>query len=380
MRILVLVPGYLPGFKSGGPIRTVENMINALGDSHEFSVICADRDLGDSQCYEGVVPNGWSRIGRALVLHLAPGIGGYWRLLKIIRSSDFDVMHINSFFSFKYGIYPVLLSKLLDGRSKTIILGPRGEFSKGALSIKALKKRLFIFLSKITGLHSRVVWHASSPHERDDICNVIGDRAKVRVAQDIAIPPRARPLEIRSTADPLRIIFISRISPKKNLAGAISILKRVTAPVHFSIYGPIEDEAYWTKCRDELSRLPSNISVTYGGTLHPDAVSAALSEHDLFLFPTYGENFGHVIAEALFSGVPVLVSDQTPWRNLEALGLGWDLPLSDTSGFSERIEACSRLEPAGYLEWRRRVQQWARLNIVSEDVLADNQALFDNLE
>lgn len=380
MRILILVPGYLPGFKSGGPIRTVENMINALADSHEFSVICEDRDLGDSQSYEGVVPNEWSRIGRALVLHLAPGIRGYWRLFKVIRSSDFDAMHINSFFSFKYGIYPILLSKLLDGHSNAIILGPRGEFSKGALSIKASKKKLFIFLSKIVGLHSRVVWHASSSHERDDIFNAMGNGVKVRVAQDIAIPPRARPFEIRGHADPLRIIFVSRISPKKNLAGALAILRRVTVPVHFSVYGPIEDEGYWTKCRDELDRLPANISVTYGGAIHPDAVPAVLSQHDLFLFPTYGENFGHVIAEALFSGVPVLVSDQTPWRNLEALGLGWDLPLSDSSGFADKIAACSRLEPVRYSDWRVRIQQWARLNIVSEGVLADNQALFENLE
>ena len=379
MRILVLVPGYLPGFKSGGPIRTVENMINALADSHEFSVICEDRDLGDSHSYEGVASNEWSRIGRAHVLHLAPGIGGYWRLLKIVRSSDFDVMHINSFFSLKYSIYPVLLNRLGLHR-KQIIVGPRGEFSKGALSIKSLKKKLFILASRITGLHRRVVWHASTSHERDDILNIMGNAARVRVAQDIATPPTARPLEQRSPADPLRVIFISRISPMKNLAGALSILKRVSVPVQFSVYGPIEDEAYWRDCCDEVSRLPSNISLTYGGTIRPDGVSTVLSEHDLLLLPTYGENFGHVIAEALFSGVPVLISDQTPWRNLEALGLGWDLPLSDTSGFADKIAACSRLAPAGYLEWRIKVQQWARSNIVSESVLIDNHALFDNLE
>lgn len=379
MKILVLVPGYLPGFKSGGPIRTVENMINALADSHDFSVICEDRDLGDSQSYEGVVSNQWSRFGRALVLHLKPGIGGYWRLLKILRSSDFDTVHINSFFSLKYSIYPVLLKKLRV-LNKTLVIGPRGEFSKGALSIKGLKKKLFITLSKLTGLHTYVVWHASSLHEREDIANVMGPRANIRVAQDIAIPPRPHSLAERSPTDPLRIIFISRISPKKNLAGAISVLERVTVPVRFTVYGPIEDEAYWKECRDEMGKLPPNISVTYGGALQPDAVPAELSKNDLLLFPTRGENFGHVIAEALFSGVPVLVSDQTPWRNLEAHGLGWDLPLPDTSSFSDRIEACAKLEPAEYLEWRMRIQEWASVNIVKETVLADNRALFDNLE
>ena len=65
-----------------------------------------------------------------------------------------------------------------------------------------------------------------------------------------------------------------------------------------------------------------------------DEVLSALSGHDLFFLPTLGENYGHVIHEALLSGSQVLLSDQTPWRGLTEAGLGWDLPLEGKGAFA----------------------------------------------
>ncbi|MCB8933280.1 MAG: glycosyltransferase, partial [Chthonomonadaceae bacterium] len=64
----------------------------------------------------------------------------------------------------------------------------------------------------------------------------------------------------------------------------------------------------------------------------------ALQAYDAFFMPTHGENFGHAIWEALAAGLPVVISDKTAWRGLEAAGAGWDLPLSDEAAFTRVVQ------------------------------------------
>ena len=123
-------------------------------------------------------------------------------------------------------------------------------------------------------------------------------------------------------------MFISRISKEKNLIYALRTLCQVSTPLRFDIYGPITDQYVWEKCQQEIRRMPAHIKVSYRGALKK-SVRSTFRQYDLFFFPTVGENFGHVIAESLASGTPVLVSDKTPWSYLEAANLGWDFSLDD---------------------------------------------------
>jgi glycosyltransferase involved in cell wall biosynthesis len=118
------------------------------------------------------------------------------------------------------------------------------------------------------------------------------------------------------------VVFISRISPMKNLLVAIESLMHSTGRVVMSIYGPIEDKAYWARCQAAIERLPSNVEAIYKGALGRDRVRQKFAENDLFLFPTLGENFGHVIAESLSASCPVVCSDRTPWGTVLAAGGG----------------------------------------------------------
>ena len=114
---------------------------------------------------------------------------------------------------------------------------------------------------------------------------------------------------------PLRFVFLSRISPMKNLDFLLRVLAKVSINVKLAIYGPQEDLQYWEHCLSLIKQLPENINVTLGGNVPQKQVRKVFSEHDVFVFPTRGENFGHVIFESLSAGTPVLVSDQTPWQS-----------------------------------------------------------------
>jgi glycosyltransferase involved in cell wall biosynthesis len=146
----------------------------------------------------------------------------------------------------------------------------------------------------------------------------------------------------------LKVVFISRIHPKKNLKKAIEFLKYVEGKIEFNIYGPLEDKKYWMECLEVIKSLPSNIEVEYKGIVSHDKVNEILKEYHIFLFPTLGENFGHVISEALIGGCPVIISDQTPWKNLEKREVGWDISLSDENRFIDAIQCCVNLNNEQY--------------------------------
>ena len=375
--VLIFTSIYFPGFKGGGPIRTIVNMVEALGCEINFSLVTLDRDLGDINPYPNVKSDAWQQVGKAQVYYASPA-HAFTKILKIIRNLQGDALHLNSFFSFRFSILPLLIARWAKPQLP-IVVGPRGEFSEGALILKSAKKRLYITMAKLLGFYKNVIWHASTVHEAEDIRRVMGKDAVIRTAIDIATPEANLTLTPRREGTPLRVIFISRISPKKNLFGAIEILKKVQCPVDFHVYGPAEDQAYWAECQSAAAALPRHVSFSYKGTLQAQQVAQKFAEYDLFLFPTLGETFGHVIAEALSAGLPVLLSNNTPWRDLEAKELGWDLALGQTEGFVRCIEACHDKSAVEYNQWREQIRVWALQNIGDQEAIEQNRQLFMNL-
>lgn len=174
----------------------------------------------------------------------------------------------------------------------------------------------------------------------------------------------------------LRVVFISRVSPMKNLVGALSMLRGVSGEVAFHIYGPLEDLAYWEACKSEINSLPSNVQVEYLGEVEHSRVSRLFSGYDLFLLPTLGENFGHVICEALGAGCPVLISDRTPWRKLSEAGAGWDIPLDDVQAFHRALQCCIDADHESYEGLRVRAKEHVRKYVANPEIISANRRLF----
>ena len=108
-------------------------------------------------------------------------------------------------------------------------------------------------------------------------------------------------------------------------------------------------------------------------------VSSVLKSYDLFFLPTRGENFGHVIMESLSVGTPVLISNKTPWRNLEKIGVGWELPLFDEQKFADKIYDAAQISREEYKKWRLRVQSYGLERAVDPEVISANRRLFIDL-
>ncbi len=85
----------------------------------------------------------------------------------------------------------------------------------------------------------------------------------------------------------------------------------------FDVYGVEEDRSYAQDCKELSSSLGENIRVEFKGPIPYTDVYRTMQAYHIFVLPTLGENYGHVIYEALSAGDPTLISDQTPWRGLE---------------------------------------------------------------
>ncbi len=395
--VLVLLSHYLPGYKAGGPIQSIANMVEALGEELDFRIVTCDRDIGEATPFNGVPAGQWADIGKARVFYLPDTWMALWTLIRILTVTRADLLYLNSFFARRYSILVLLLRRLRLFQPKSVLLAPRGEFSAGAICIKKWRKLTYITLARKAGLYADVLWHASSKFEEVDIQNAFHSGESIAVAGPIAVRardaepklqimtaldlpgsagPAPDPLERLKSAGTIRLVFLSRISRKKNLDRAISTLSAVSGDVQFDIYGPIEDAGYWRTCRELMAQLPPKIKVQYCGEVRHDRVHHVLSEYDALLFPTRGENYGHVIREALSAGCPVIVSDQTPWRGLEKLGVGWDLPLHDAERFRSVIQMCVDMQPDNFAQWAARAHAYGAKLVSDPRIILQNRKLF----
>lgn len=360
MKVLIFADYFEPGFRAGGPIQTLRNTVERLGPHVQFQVITRDRDFGDDRPYfQG--QRGWVARSLALVLYVPPDVAGIFMMVKELPLSRPDVLYLNSLFSPRFSILPLLLRRLGAIKVPAVVLAPRGECSRAALEGKALRKSIYLKVAKLLRLHEDVVWHAAGPTEALDIRRTLGD-VELFVSNDAALPQHsaAFPSQYRrKQKGVLYIVFLSRISRMKNLPFALDVLSRVSTRTHLDIYGPVDDEALWRDCARSIANFPPHITVVYKGAIEPERVKLTLSQYDLFFLPTLGENFGHAVIESLRAATPVLISDRTQWRDLQKRKAGWDLSLEEPEKFGRVIEECSELGEDEWLQLRQGAFQFA---------------------
>ncbi|TYL84600.1 glycosyltransferase [Bradyrhizobium cytisi] len=375
MKVLAFNRHYLPGFKAGGPIRSLANMAEALGDEIRFFIGTLDRDLGDAEPYPELDANAWIKMGKAEVRYFEPENISIRAIRALIEEVRPDCIYLNSFFD------PVFSLRVLIARRAGLIpripllLAPRGEFSPGALTLKSLRKSAYIKGASMSRLTRDVMWHASTEIEADDISRAMSiGSSSIAIGSDLATAPPANVVsawEPRESGSPFRLCFLSRISPKKNLTGALRAVSLAKARVVFDIYGPKEDETYWEECQKLIDGLPPHVSVAYRGEVAHQDIASVFACYDLFLFPTLGENYGHVIFEAMSVGLPVLTSDQTPWNDLCEAGAGWAIA-PDPGSVAACIDEASRWTLAEQSAARAACMRYAEL------ILQDSQSIEQN--
>jgi len=368
-KILIFIDWFTPAFKAGGPIKSVSNIVNTLYTDFDFHIVTSDRDINAVKSFENIIFNQWIKENHYSIIYLTPEKRDHW-IKSHIQEFEYDFYYLNSFFSKNYTIKPLLiLNKFPD---KKIIVAPRGMLGEASLAIKPFKKIIFIKLAKTLGYYKNVIWHATSADEEKNIITQFGSTSNINTAANISSCTIKKQTIVKESGK-LKLVFFSRISPIKNLHVALNILKELKN-VSLTIYGTLEDKVYWNECLSIIKA--NNLDAHYKGLINPKDVLTTLSKFHFLILPTSHENYGHVIVEALTAGCGVIISDNTPWRNLEEKKIGWDINLADKTKFIAVLKHCSLMEQEEYNTIRNNCYNFVENEINTDQEIEDTRNLF----
>ena len=376
-RVLIFIDWFLPGDRAGGPVRSVANLVAHLGEEIDFSVVTRDTDYTSKEPYEEINADEWilTPYG-AKAFYISEDNLSRDTINRLLSETEYDHVYLNGIWSQSFTIWPL---EFLRTHKKNIpvTVAVRGMLAPSALAIKSLKKKAFLHYVKWKGIFNGVTFHATTAKEAKEVRAAFGDNAKVNVAGNL--PRKSTPVEYPHSARKaghIRLISVARISPEKNTLYAIEVLHHTRAETEFDIWGAYYDNEYAHACEYAAKKLPSGNAVRFNGPLPADSIHRVIAESDLLFLPTRGENFGHVILEAMESGTPVLISDQTPWKNLAEHKAGWDLPLEDPKAFAAIIDRVAAMDETELAEWRRGAREFAARYTNDEMLLSLNRQLF----
>ena len=352
-RILVFSDWFDPAYKAGGPVRSLLNLTSIW--PFETSVLTSNEDLDDHGPMKSVESDQWLQKNQNVQVYYqsAPQRSVAF-LKKTILSDCWSAYYINSLFSLWFSIIPLWI---LKGKSLShkVVLAPRGMLHEGAFSQKKNKKKVFVWLGKRIGLWKGILWHATSEWEKQRILKVIDENARVVVFPNIpSLIPRT---QFPSwNAQQQTWLVVSRISPEKGIIETLDWI--ATSPhahkVELIVIGPIENQVYYQQCLRLLAQFPA-LKVQFKGDLPAEKIQPYRENCHLFFSSTKGENYGHSIAESILSGMPVIITNTTAWKDLEVLGIGWDVEWTK-EGFQNAIERWWCLDEKQYLEMLNQIQ------------------------
>lgn len=349
-KILVFIDWFVPGYKAGGPIQSVVNLINQLQGEYEFYVVTSNSDLGEPKPYENIDYNCWITSEKYSVIYLDRKNQNIRKYKALLEERNYDYVYFNSLFSINFTLKPLILARKSDIK---IVLAPRGMLGNGALQLKKRKKQIFLSLFKISGISKKIIWHATANSEASEIKKQFSENICVKIATNLSAVIPERLGFKKKEENRLNLFFLSRISKKKNLKAALQFFLDIKSKyqIVFTIIGPIEDLDYWRSCEKVIEKMPSNVTVEFLGAVPNYQLNQILKDQHFMLLPTFNENFGHVIMESWQNGCPVIISDQTPWENLFHKKLGFDLSLKLPKSFIEAIENAAAMPEPEYREW-----------------------------
>jgi len=261
---------------------------------------------------------GWQGVPVTTAPVRGPRSFGYApQLLPALQGAGPDLVHQHGLW-----MYPSVACRRWSARArKPYIVSPRGMLEPWALRYHYWKKLPTWLLWERRHLDSAAILHATSEQEATNI-RALGLRGPIAVIPNgVEVPDLPPP--VNRAHEERRAVFLSRIHPKKGLLNLIEAWRQVR-PHGWSllIAGPDESN-HLSSVQAAARQAGLTPTVKFVGPVYGQQKLDLLNSADLFILPTFSENFGIVVAEALASAVPVITTKGAPWKCLETHGCGW---------------------------------------------------------
>lgn len=374
MKILIVMGGFFPGKKYGGPPVSIDNFCTLMTE-HKCYIVTHDHDLFESERYKDI-DKGWNNRGNCKVLYLSDAMYNKTTFEQVVIKIKPNIIYLQGLF--QQCVLPCL--QLAKKYHIKVLLAPRGELCAGAFNMKKYKKLPYIQMLRIMGLIKNVHFQSTSDEETEAIKNLLGCHMnQIHRLDNIPSIPKKEYKRREKVSGEGRFVFLARIHPKKNLLSAIKYFNHVSGEAIFDIYGSIEDKAYWKECQEAIKALPWNVKCEYKGLVSHDQVHEVFSQYDAFLFPTLSENYGHVIVEAITSGCFVILSkDTTPWNDLDHNG-GFLNQLDEQDKWRESIQYIIDMGAEEYHNISNRLGEYTSQKLSLKRIQNEYSTVFLNL-
>jgi len=376
-KILIFIDWFLPGYKAGGPIRSVANLTDHLSGEFEFFIVTRNSDYLENTPYPNIKANQWVKHSENInVYYFSKEQLNIKNIRNVVAELSFDSVYINGIYSFYFSLFPVYL---LEKTAVKVIVASRGMLSEHSFSSKNLKKKIFIFLANILGFYKNVIFHVTNKKEKKEVSKTIHKPKGFIIAPNLPskIKESFKKKRVKKESV-LKLLSIARISKEKNILYALQVLTdtNYSGKIKFDIYGSVYQQDYWKKCLEIIKSLPANIAIKYKGEINNNIVLKTLQNYHFLFLPTLGENFGHSILESFSAACPVIISDQTPWRNLEEKKIGWDIALADTDKFVKTIQYCINMGQEEYNQLSSNAYEFAKSFASNPEIIEQSRKLF----
>lgn len=322
MKILHIVPSYIPAHRYGGPIESVHNLnIGLVKNGTEVTVYTTNID-GKNNLN---VPIGVPVIKDGVKIYYFEGSENiflrHWFFSSGMRKAlaengkQFDIFHITSIFLAASTLGAYYAKKF----RKPYIISPRGSLMVEALNKKSFKKRLYLFLVEKINLKNATI-HFTTDIERQEYFDFnLPLKNALIIPNGIDIGEFNRKIsqkffreKFKISDDKKVILFLGRLSWIKGFDTLIPAFAEVIKkePSAVLVIAGGDDEGY----KKEIDKMISNQKLKFGesviftGMMTGNDKIAAYQDSDIFVMPSYSESFGMSVVEAMAIGLPVVVT------------------------------------------------------------------------
>ena len=217
-----------------------------------------------------------------------------------------------------------------------LMISSRGMLSGWSLRHRGWRKQLAWVGYQRKDLATAEVIHATSAAEANDIRDAQMRQPIAVIPNGVELPPAPNPQLPTSNSDLRTLLFLSRIHPKKGLrmlADAWASIQKSKVSGQESVVGGqpkwrvavagFDEGGHQQELQQYIRKLGIESSFEFKGPVQGDEKWLLFRNADAFVLPSYSENFGISVAEALASGLPVITTQATPWSEIKARKCGW---------------------------------------------------------
>lgn len=377
-KILVFNGYYLPAKNYGGPLTSLQNVIESCSDEYEFYVISRNHDFGSCIPFN-IKTRVWHKVGKANVMYIEKGYldFSYKNMHSLLSTLKPALVWFAGVFVPRIKLFGCITAKSLH---IPVLLSPRGEVNADHVKIKAYKKKPYLCFVSLMGFFKGCYFHSTCNDETEGIIKYFHPANNhIFCVTNVSVMKQEQQEKHFKEAGCLHAFFIARIHPIKNVLFVIERLAHCKNNINYDVYGPQEDKEYWSECEKSIKKLPSNIHVSYCGYLDQEKLSSVIQQHDCLLFATTNENYSHTIAESVANLRPVIISKgTTPWDELDGKA-GFVVSLDSCKEWAEKIDYFASLNNEEFQKWIEKTSDFYDSSSLIQSAVNGHKRMFKTI-